>query len=440
MTNYLVMKTRLLLLAASLLMVANASAQKCNGWNWPEDKATAETKYALYTDAKKNGDYRTAANNLSWILANAPDLNKSNYINGAQIYENLAKLEKDAAQKAVYQDSALLMYDLRIQYCNEEANVLNRKAFAAYQFHKDNKEKYADLVALFKKAYELNGDKVWDNNLVAYMFVVHKYKKANGDISDDEVLNVYDKIVGILDTKIAAGKNVDRLNKFKDQIDRLLTATVDIDCEFIENTLVPKLDQTPDDVALIKKVFGLSLTAKCTDNAFFLDVAKQLYEKEPNYGTAWTIGNKCMANEDFDCAKKYFTEAIEQTDDNTRVADMHYKLASIAHKQGSFSGARDHSLKAIQADPSRKEAYNLIANLYMNSHKTCREGEDKVKDRLVFLAAYDMYQKAGNSKGMQSAKEQFPSVEELFERNYTKGQTMSVGCWINQAVVLRTRD
>lgn len=430
---------RILILLLAIFTVEISVAQDCDGWNWPENKAKAEEKYALYTDAKKLGKYKLAAYHLRWILENAPDLNKSTYINGAQIYESLAELEKDPVQKRIYQDSSLLMYDLRIKFCNEKPNVVNRKAFAAYQFFNDKGQEYPMLFDLFKTAFDLNGHNVWDNNLVAYMYITHKHKKSGGDISDEDVIDIYNKITEIIDFKLSQGKN-GRIKKYKDNIDKLFAATIDLDCELVENILVPKLKENPEDLDLAKRIFGLALNAKCADSEFFIETAKRVHEKEPNYGMAWLIGNRCLANEEYSCAEKHFIQAIDLTEENDKIADLYYKLATISNQNGDYSGARDYALKAVQADPSRNDAYNLIGNLYMNSYNNCRQGEDKVKDRLVFLAAYEMYKKAGNQNGMDNAKEQFPSVEELFERNYEQGQTMNVGCWINEVVVLKTRD
>ena len=140
------MKAKILfvgLIATLCFNVANAQ------WNWPDDRETAEEKNALYTDNFKQGNYRVAANHLQWLLVNAPNLNKSIYINGVKIYDGLASEESDAAQKVVFQDSVLTLYDLRIQYFGEEGKVLNRKAFDAYKYFKGDKSRYEELFQLF---------------------------------------------------------------------------------------------------------------------------------------------------------------------------------------------------------------------------------------------------------------------------------------------------
>ena len=181
-----------------LLIFSTANAQ----WNWPDDKATAEEKNALYTDNFKQGNYRAAANHLSWLLTNAPNLNKSIYINGVKIYNGLAGEATDNAKKIAFQDSVLLLYDLRIKYFGDEGKVLNRKAFDAYKYYKGDKDRYEELFMLFKSTFELNGNKVMDMNLLPYMDIIRRYKISDGNISDQEVLDIYEEIVKITNYKI----------------------------------------------------------------------------------------------------------------------------------------------------------------------------------------------------------------------------------------------
>ena len=61
-------------------------------------------------------------------------------------------------------------------------------------------------------------------------------------------------------------------------------------------------------------------------------------------------------------------------------------------------------------------------------------------DRGVFLAAYKMYEKAGNNAQMKASKEQFPSIEEIFNEGMEEGESITVGCWINESVTLKRRD
>ena len=55
------------------------------------------------------------------------------------------------------------------------------------------------------------------------------------------------------------------------------------------------------------------------------------------------------------------------------------------------------------------------------------------------ISDYEMYQKAGNSKQMEAAKSQFPSIEEIFNESYEEGQKITVDCWINESVTIQRR-
>ncbi len=409
-------------------------------WNWPENKEKAEEKNALYSDAMKLGNYKEGARHLNWLILNAADLNESLYINGAKIYEGLTDAESDKVQKEVYADSAMIMYDLRMKYFGQEDEVLNRKAYKAYKYQKGRKEKYSELFELFKKAFELNGNNILDNNLVAYIDIVRRFKLTGGNLSDEEVIDIYGQLNDIIDYKVGLGKNIDRLETYRDNIDKLLTATVTVDCSFVEANLAPKIAANPPDLKMAKKVFQLLLTGKCSDSPFFVSTAQIINEAEPNYGMAIVIAKKLSAEKEYDKAEVYYNQALELTDDNTKKGGVQLDLAKMHVARGNKPQARSNALKAVQFDPSvRSEAYTLIGHLYMGSYGTCRKGVSKVEDRGVFLAAFEMYRKAGNGEGMSNAKAQFPSISEIFELGLSEGETFKVACWVNEVVTIQRR-
>lgn len=408
------------------------------GWNWPEDKATAEEKNVLYSDNMKMENYAGAVEPLEWLLQNAPNLNKSIYINGAKIYEALADAEKDTNKKLQFVEKALSMYDQRIKYFGEEAEVLNRKAYNAYRFYRDTQSKYPELKALFDKAFEMNGADIFDNNLVAYMDVVRRFKLSGGKMTDEEVIDKYTYISDIVAEKSKKGGNEKRYLTITDNLDKLLTATVTVDCNFVESTLGPKM-RANGDVKMAKKVVTLMLTGKCTDSPLFVEAAKIVHKAEPNFGMAKVIAIKAGIDGDVASAEKYYNEALDLAEDNSKKAEIYYNMAQLYASNGQKVAARNNARKALATDPSMTSAYTLIGDLYMNSFNECKEGKSPVADRAVFIAAYNMYVKGGDSQRIASAKSQFPSIEEMFNENLSEGQSMTVGCWINETVSLQRR-
>ena len=424
----------LVLLCTALLASVTITAQ--NGWNWPEDKATAQEKNALYTDALKNENYPEAQKHLDWLLENAPDLNTSIYINGQKIYEGLSEQEQDAAKKAAYQERALEMYDLRIKYFNKEASVLNRKASTAYKYYRNNPEKYEELLDLFEKALELNGKNFFDGNNIAYMDIIRRYEKGDGDLSDEDILERYDKI-----TEVLSQKEGDNIESMQSKIDEMLLEVINVDCDYVENALGEKLKADPQNTKLAKRILQLSLSGKCADSDVFMLAAKTVFEAEPDHGLAKVIALKCKGNGDNQCAKEYLDKALELTDDNNDKAEVYLILGAMQASAGAKSMARNYFRQAAAASSSvAGKAYTSIGNLYWESFNDCKQGKSKVDDRACYLAAYEMYKKAGNTSGMERAQQQFPSKEEVFLEGKSVGSAHAVGCWIGENVTIQTRD
>ena len=407
------------------------------GWNWGENEDLAKEKYALYNDAFKNGNFEGSLEPLVWLLTNTPDLNESIYINGAKIYSELADKETDAAKKDVYMAKSLEMYDKRVEHFDGRGDVLNRKATAAYNFYKKSKGKYPALFAFYEEAFAVDEKDIHTNNLVAYMDVIRLYKGTGGKLTDDQVFERYEKINEIIDSR--SEEDNDKMNKVRELVDRLLISTVKVDCDFVINNLGVKLREDAKNLKLAKKVMALSLASNCSDDPIFLTAAKIVQEKEPDFGIAKVIGMKSAAEGDFDNALKYYNQAIELSNEPEKKGEIYYEIAIQYLKNDNKPQARVYAYKAVQEDASLKKSYKLIGDLYFTSFNECKQEQSKVQDRAIYLAAYEKYKLAGDQKMMQSAMEQFPSIDDIFELNMEVGQTINVGCWINETVILQRR-
>lgn len=436
-------------LFVALFVSITPAFSQCKEWKFPEDpemKAKAEEKISLYDDYRKNKEFAKAKPHLDWLLKNTPDLNTSIYINGAEIYQNLARAEKDNTKQNALVDSLLLIHDLRIKYCGEEANVVNRKALAAVMFWANEPGKEKLVLDLMDQAFKLNGNDILDGTLIPYMQVVKINKLKLKNLTDDEVLERYDLVQSILDAKIkvassqAKNDQVTRYKAWKEDADKILISMIKVDCEFVRTKLGPKFKQNPTDLGLAKKIFAFMLQDKCTDDPLWLQAAEEIHKVEKDYGLAKNLGIRYLSLENYSKAVIFFDEALGLATEGADKADILIYKGAIESRNGSKSAARDLYRQAVAADASKKEAYEKIGDLYYNSFSDCAKKESMAEDRLVYLAAYDMYQRAGDAKGMARAKEQFPSREEIFLVNWNAGDTQRVGCWIGESVTIRTRD
>ncbi|HEX7016786.1 MAG TPA: tetratricopeptide repeat protein [Cyclobacteriaceae bacterium] len=422
---------------------------QCNGeLKWPEDgakKAKAQESLVLLNDNKRSGAFKQAIPPLNWLIANAPDLSKNIYIYGAEVYDGLAKKETDPAKKAKYADSLVAIYDLRLKYtpCDEEASILNRKALAAYIYY-INSDKAKDLQKYMDDAFDKNGAEIMDGTLIPFMQTIQVNYIKEKTLTDEQVIERYDKLSEILDKKIkeaqGAGKPIDRYQKYQSQIDDIfISLNIPMNCDDIKKKLEPRFNANPKDVGLAKQIFRQMLMGKCTDDPLWLKAGEVLVEAEPDFAIMKNLAIRYLAQDETAKAEAMFKKALGIATDKSDKGDILMLLGSVEAKKGNNVGARDYFRQALAAD-GRKEAYEKIGDLYFNSGNECKELDNQADDRRVYLIAYDYYQKAGDSQKMQQAKQQFPSKEELFLMNYKAGTPVRVECWINEATTWRTRD
>lgn len=422
-----------------VILTYNSAFSQCEGWNWPKDEKTAKQKLAVYTDAVKNEAWQKAVEPHRWLLQNAPNLNTSIYINGAKIFSNLADKETDEKRKQQLIDSLMLVYDMRMKHCGEKEEVMNRKAYDAYKYQWKNMEKLPDLLILYDEVFEANGNNIDYYIVFPYMHLIYQIATLNKSLSQEEIYSRYDKISNILEYQLENNsKNKDKILKSKSDVDELFIKIYDVDCDFVRETLGPKFKEDPDDLNTAKKIFTFMLAGKCTDDPLWVEAAKMINDQDPSYAVAKNIAIKCLVSKDYSCADKYFNQALKLAEEAGDKADIYMNLAKMEENQNNYSSARKLYYKAAKA--GRTDAYKNIGLMYFNSFNMCKGDKDIVKDRAVFLAAYDMFAKAGDSKMMAAAKEQFPSKSEIFNYDYTRGKTIKTGCWIGETTVIRSRD
>jgi len=428
--------TFLTLVALLISVITNAQ----DGWNWPADpavEAKAREYNAAYFDYMKAEQFAEATKPLNWLLVNVPNLNESIYIQGVTVYKGAADNTEDAIQKRVYQDSVMAIYDKRGELYNNHVKWIETKGYYGYLFYRADKAKIPGVIADFEKAVELKGS-INYQFVPAYFDLVEKNYSLNKAYTPEQVLTIYDKSNKLLDAAGATGKDV---TGSKATLETLLVKMKLIDCDFIENTMGPKLTADPTNEELAEQIFTYSLQYKCISTKAFLAALEFKDSKNPTYKTSQVRGMLYMSANDFEKAEPVFEKALTLAATDKEKAEVQMELAKIYARGGKKSAARTAAREAAGLDPELvSSAYGLIGDLYMSSYNDCRGGESRAKDYSVFIAAYNAYQRAGDSKGMGNARSRFPSKEELFTEGFQVGSTLSTGCWVGETVTLSTRD
>ncbi|MCY4419497.1 MAG: hypothetical protein OXB93_06600 [Cytophagales bacterium] len=433
------------LLGLSLFFSSPFLALAQKGWNWPEDKATAQERKVLYTDLMNHGNFEEAAQNIQWLLDNAPDLHVSLYIHAQKIFTALAKQASEPQKKREYQDKVMSLFDERIKYFQGEANVSNRKALAAYNFFRKEQSMYPELIQILEKAVHLNQEKVIDYNLLALMDIVQREKKLSKTLTEDDVLRYYALVSDILEIKKANVKDSgkERLEKISRKIDKILTTTVNIDCVFIRNKLFPRFEKNPTDLKQARNIFRFLVIAKCdNENDIFLSTGQAIYQGEPTYRMGKVLAQKSAALKRPKDAIFYFEDALKHVsgaEASRQKAEANLAIARLYAGMGDKIQSRNYARTASEFGANKADVFNLIGNLYLSSYEDCRKGVSRVEDKAVYIAAYNAFQKAGNQKMMSLCMEQFPTKSEIFELGLSEGSDLNLDCWINEIVNLQRK-
>lgn len=438
------MRFKALLLTATLALCTTAQAQ----FFWPENpeqRSEAQTLWTLFDDTYGQGDYEAAKPYLETIVEKFPALSTAVYINAIKVWKDTYKNEKDASIKASAADRIMQLYELRYEnFPDEKAKVIDRQAIDAFQFYYKDKAKTQKLLDLFEEAYALKGNNAYyplgrySMNTAALAYT------RNTGITDDEILKIYDTCTGHIDFQTAKAKSENKSLKryvaIKEFIDKKLVDLNLIDCEFIVEKLVPEFEQNPADAELANKIFVYAYEGGCTDADWFVTAAERVFESDPQYGVGYLLGAKFGGEKNFDKSKDYFLRASEVTDDNTDKAKAIKQVAVTERIQKNYQEAKKYALQAAEIDPTLKEEmYTLIGDMVMGSLE-CDKKVSQVDDRARYILAYDYYMKGGNSMKARSASEQFPTMTDIFTANKEEGESIFVGCWIQQNVKLKKRQ
>ncbi|MDF9796650.1 tetratricopeptide (TPR) repeat protein [Catalinimonas alkaloidigena] len=407
-------------------------------FKWPADTAAARTQWVLLSDAVKEHRFQDGLTSYVYLAEKAPELHVSLYIYGEKVYKGLIDSEPDMAKKEAFTDSLLALYDRRMTYFEGVANVINRKLLAAYQYFKNKQHKLDELYGLFESAFQNHGASFTQSNLIAYMDVIRISQKNSAVLNDEAVLNRYDRVSQLLSL---AAYSESEVEKQQDILDKLLVASVTLNCNLIEEKFnTPFLEQYQDNLSRAKKVIALALAYDCKDTDGFLEAAALVFEHEPTYGLARMLALHYDKREVYKKAENYYSEAVNCATEKDKKAEMLLNMAEHYQRRELKHAARKAAMKAVEVDTNFKAAYKLIGDLYFSSFYSCKEGESAVLDRAVYIAAYQMYKKAGRPDLMKQARIQFPTIEQIFQEGYKEGQIISLACWLNERVILQASD
>lgn len=395
----------------------------------------------------KNDSWKDAVQPWRWVFTNCPQSTINIYLHGENLVEELIKNESDKDSKEKYIDTLMLVYDKRIQYFGKEGYVLGKKGVDLYKLRPTA---YEEAYEILKKSIALEQNKSSGPSLIYYFRSAEKMVKAE---KAEKVLlvDIYDQTSTIVEANIkkfqAEGKEkyVTNWENIKGNIE--LSFEPYATCEDLISIYTVKFNETPEDVDLLKKITKILDKKDCTSSDLFFQATKNLHRLEPTARSAELMGKMYIKREDYTGAVEYLQQAISLYEDDNDRADAHYLLANVYFQIKQYSKARAQSYETIKIRPNDGKAYILIGDMYAANAKEC--GDNDLTTKVAYWVAVDKYYKAKSvdesvkelaTTKINTFSQYFPALETIFFYDLKKGDSYTVGCWINETTTVRTSD
>ena len=286
-----------------------------------------------------NKDYNAAAHYLKELLDKCPKASENTFVRGTTLYKNKINRAKSLAEKNVYIDSLMLLYDLRIENFGDHATrgkayILDRKArdFPIY-----NPLDHERVLELFREALAAQPDP----ELVAIYFKqLTDYYKDDGEGSPEEIIAEYDRLSPVFDG--ATGQAAE----CKDQFDKCFGLSGVASCENLEAMFKEKIAASNNDPDVLAQAVDLMTRAKC-DSEFYLTTAEKYYEVKPSAETALFLAQAFQHKQEYDKAIKYLTEALAVETDNVEKEKLLVRIGVVQLATKNYAEARKAALEAL---------------------------------------------------------------------------------------------
>ena len=440
------------------------------------------TNFRTFYNAK---NYVDAYEAWQYVVQHCPCSWDGIYTNAQTLFQNLIKDEQDSARRELLIDSLFYTFDNRSNFFPEKFTPGSGLGLKAYNTIRYRKDQYEQAFNWFVQSVEMEKENtqpaIWD----AYFQLAENFTKAKKDTTI--VIEAYERAtdyigLSILNATKAFESGTDALEALQAQLDnneidriayekqaKKLTADTNRQSKLISNYLktqskiekavtpyascqvldmlyTKKFEDIKGDLAAVSKMVNTMFKGDCTDSPVFLEGLSILHKASPSRNTAYMMGNLTLKkyatnknDEDFTATVSYFKEAVNLSETHEQKADANYMLALAYQLKGSNSEARAAAYEALKAKPNMGKAYILIGDLYARG---C-SGSDEIPGAYAWAAA-DKYAKAAavdpscaNDANNHRSKLRYPDKNELFKRGLKNGDTVHVGCWIQENTTVR---
>ena len=328
--------------------------------------------------------------NWKWLIDNAPIATVSIYARGAVMLGNLIKSTEDVAQKKVYLDELMRLFDTRLKYLKylnasipegkrgraTEGDVLIAKAnyYHIYGYGADgNNYTYNNIYDMYAKginAINEEGGREVKGLYIQYFFSVsHELYKLAPDYYREQFLNDYLSSTEVCEKMLQLAKeetDPEKAQKIVDEYDKPLAIIEQVFAESgaanpeqLIDMFAPKVETNKSNLDYLRKAMTLLAANDCDTTEVYYKAAEYAYAIEPTYESAIGMAQYSKKQGKLQEMLTYYEKAIELCSTDARRGRISLIIANSLINSKQYTGALVYLDKAV--------AYNsdLAGQAYM---------------------------------------------------------------------------
>jgi tetratricopeptide (TPR) repeat protein len=424
--------------------MSQTGASEGSKYGQGQDSINCLMNLSLYREFFKHSNYNDAIKSWRIVFNECPASSQNMYVDGVQMYKKFISGEKNPDVIESYIDTILLIYDRRMEYFNDEANVLGRKATDLLRYRKNDIESIEEAYGYLAKSVELDPEGARDAIVILYMNTSVSLHKSD-KLSQEQTIKDYFTASEIIDNKLEKNPNDRRFQRAKENVDDFILGEGILTCEALNQYYEPRFEQNKDDLIFLNKMLNFYYNSGCDRSDMYTQASEQLYKIQPDHESAYKLARMFVTKEEYDKAIQYYLEAINGDGDPKETGRYYYELAQVTRVEGNICKAIEYAREAIKYDSTMGDAYILLGDAYVESRDNLGDAFER---RTAFWAAADKYIKAKNvdpttsdvaNKRLNDYASQYPDSEECFFRTLNDGDAYHVKGCINEYTTVRPR-
>ena len=442
---------KFLIVAAMAAVATSAAAQdfsdpKYAKWGeTPEERKDNMLSSSYLKEETANRNFNSAARYLQLLLEKCPSASETIYVNGVKLYKDKINRAETLAEKKMFVDSLLFLYDVRIENFSNHPKrgrvyLLERKAREYLTYKGDDREGVAEA---FETAIAAQAQVGAVNPEVVAIYFKNLCDDYQNDIVDAmTIVNTYDAYAQYFDN-IAPEQQ-----EYKDQFEQCFGLSGAASCENLEAIFSKKVADNPEDAKLVEQAFKLMSRANCSSD-FFFSVGEKHYANKPSSDVAMLLAQGFQNVKNFDKANQYLREALAVETVAEEREKLYVRIGILDMSMNNFATAVEAFREAQAINPENAHAPFFLAQCYVNGAKGC----SGLQKDAIYWVAYDLIQKAlpllevSDPERVDAAKQlavayraAFPTSEECFFNEVADGSSFTVNCGFAQGVSTTVRS